>query len=77
MKEIIKKLIDAGKTDALNSLEEFRKAATEMGYTGEQIEEALEGFGGFPLDDDDLEEIAGGSPYHHPSFNKNTTEIWW
>ena len=61
MKELIKKLIEEGKTEALNSLEEFKKAAAELGYTEEQVEEALEDFDGFPLDDDDLDEITGGA----------------
>ena len=61
MKEILKKLIDAGKMEALNSLEEFKKAAAELGYSEEQVEDALEDFDGFPLDDDDLEEITGGA----------------
>ena len=61
MKELIKKLIDAGKPEALNSLEELKKAAGELGYTEEQVEEALEDFDGFPLDDEDLEEITGGA----------------
>ncbi|MBQ6441776.1 MAG: hypothetical protein IJJ13_04195 [Lachnospiraceae bacterium] len=61
MKELIKKLLDAGKTEALNSLEDFEEAAEELGYTKDQVEEALEGFSGFPLDDEDLEEIAGGA----------------
>lgn len=66
MKELIKKLMDAGKPEALNSLEELKKAAEELGYTEEQVEEALEGFDGFPLDDEDLEEIAGGGGFVTP-----------
>ncbi len=60
MKEIFKKLIDAGKRDALDSLEDMTVAAKELGYTEKEIEEALEGFEGFPLDEDDLLEIIGG-----------------
>lgn len=50
MKEILKKLIDSGKQDALNSLEEVTEAAKELGYSEKEIEEALDGFDGFPLD---------------------------
>ncbi len=69
MKELFKKLIDAGKTEALESLDNLKKAAAELGYTEAQIEEALEDLSGFPLDDDDLAEIAGGIAhpvYHDP-----------
>ena len=66
MKELLKKLMEAGKQDALDSLEALTQAAKEIGYTQEQIDEALDGFIGFPLDDDDLEEIAGGMS--HPAI---------
>ena len=60
MKEILKKLIDSGKQDALNTLEEVTEAAKELGYSENEIEEALDGFDGFPLDEEDLLEITGG-----------------
>lgn len=60
MKELMKKLMEAGKKDAFCSLDELKEAAKELGYTQEQIDEALDGFDGFPLDDDDLDEITGG-----------------
>lgn len=60
MKELMKKLMEAGKKDAFGSLDELIEAAKELGYTEEQIDEALDGFDGFPLDDDDLDEITGG-----------------
>ena len=66
MNDLFKKLIDSGKTDAFDSLDDMKKAAAEFGYTDEQVEEALNDFSGFPLDDDDLEEIAGGRP--RPSY---------
>lgn len=73
MKELMKKLMEAGKKDAFGSLDELIEAAKELGYTEEQIDEALDGFEGFPLDDDDLNEITGGfgsshSPLHNTSF---------
>ncbi|MDO4332258.1 MAG: hypothetical protein Q4C58_06165 [Eubacteriales bacterium] len=64
MRELMKKLMEAGKADALNSLDEFMEAAKELGYTQEQVEEALDDFDGFPLDDDDLDEIVGGMTMH-------------
>ncbi len=62
MKELFKKLIEAGKTEAFESLDNLKKAAAELGYTEAQIDEALKNFSGFPIDDDDLAEIAGGYP---------------
>ncbi len=70
MKELFKKLIEAGRKDALESLEKLTEAAKEIGYTQEQIDEALEGFVGFPLDDDDLMEITGGRSNPHPSYER-------
>ncbi len=60
MNEILKKLIDAGRKDALDSLDDLMKAAKELGYSEKEIEGALDGFDGFPIDDDDLAEITGG-----------------
>ncbi len=62
MKELFTKLIEAGKTEAFEGLDSLKKAAAELGYTEAQIDEALKSFSGFPLDDDDLAEIAGGYP---------------
>ncbi|MCR5288435.1 MAG: hypothetical protein K6E51_00425 [Treponema sp.] len=60
MKELMKVLLDAGKKDAFDSLEALTAAAKELGYSDEEINKAVADFDGFPLDDDDLEEIAGG-----------------
>lgn len=65
MKELMKKLMEAGRQDALNSLEELTAAAKELGYSEQEIQKALEDFDGFPLDDEDLEEIAGGAALHY------------
>ena len=70
MQELMKKLMEAGKTEAFDSMEALSAAAKEMGYTDEQIDKAMEDFDGFPLDDDDLDEIAGGYP---PAWKLNTT----
>ncbi|MBQ7615296.1 MAG: hypothetical protein IJU77_09635 [Butyrivibrio sp.] len=76
MKEIFKKLIDSGKSDALDSLENMTNAAKELGYSEEEIDEALEGFEGFPLDEDDLLEITGGMGYSTISrMNHAASEI--
>lgn len=60
MKEILKKLLDNDRTDALESIESFKNVAREFGYSDEEIMSALDSFDGFPLDDDDMEEIGGG-----------------
>lgn len=62
MKELFKKLLKSGSIRAFDSLDKMKKAAYEFGYTEEQVENALNDFSGFPLDDDDLDEIAGGRP---------------
>ena len=62
MKELMKKLMDAGKTGAFESMEAFIAAAKDLGISQEEIDEAIANFDGFPLDDDDLDEIAGGGP---------------
>ncbi len=60
MKEILKKLIDSGKKDALDSMDDLMNAAKELGYSEKEVEEAFDDFAGFPLDDEDLAEITGG-----------------
>ena len=62
MKELFKKLLKSGSIRAFDSLDKMKKAAYEFGYTEEQVENALNDFSGFPLDDDDLDAIAGGKP---------------
>lgn len=59
MNEMIKKVIDYDE-EALNSLEKFIDTAKGLGYSQEEIDEALEQVDGFPLDDDMLDEITGG-----------------
>ncbi len=73
MKELFKKLLDFGSVEAFDSLDNMKKAAYELGYTEEQVEDALDDFSGFPLDDDDLDEIAGGrfrTLYANRSYHK-------
>ncbi|MCR5402907.1 MAG: hypothetical protein K6E91_03700 [Butyrivibrio sp.] len=71
MKEILKKLLDAGKKDALNSLEEMTEAAKELGYSEDEVEKALDDFDGFPIDDDDLLEITGGLAYGGTPYRRD------
>lgn len=60
MKELFKKLLKSGSIEAFDSLEKMKQAAYRLGYTEEQVESALDDFSGFPLDDDDLDEVVGG-----------------
>lgn len=66
MNEMLKKIIEADE-NALNSLEAFSNAAKKLGYSQKEIDEALEQADGFPLDDDELDEIAGGYNNSRPS----------
>ncbi len=61
--DIFKKLVTNGRKDALDSVDSFRKAAREFGYTEEEIENALHDF---PISDDDLEGVAGGYQPRRP-----------
>ncbi len=64
MKELLQKLMDAGKKETFSSPEELAVAAKELGYTEEEIKEILDELDGFPLEDDDLKEVAGGASSH-------------
>ncbi len=69
MKAIFKKLWDNSRKDALDSVDSFRKATRGFGYTGKEIDNALDGFS---LGDDDLEWVAGGYP--RPSKQGSTID---
>ena len=73
MKELFKKLLKFGDISAFDSQDKMKKAAYELGYTEEQVENALNEFSGFPLDDDDLDAIAGGRP--SPSCKNQETRL--
>lgn len=60
MNELVKKLIESGKQDALESKESALAAAIEIGYSEEDARKMLGSFDGFPLDDDDLCDVDGG-----------------
>lgn len=66
MGDLIKKLMESGKKDAFDSVDGFLAAAKELGYSEEEIEKAMDSFDGFPLDDEELDEVAGGLPAHTP-----------
>ena len=76
MNELIKALLAAGREDALESLAKFTEAAKSLGYTEDEVNEALDGFDGFPLDDDDLGDITGGGPVSlGVKLNKTTIKL--
>ena len=58
MEELIKKLADAGKLETIKSEEDLRAAAKELGYSDEDIDNFMSEL---PLDDDALEQAAGGA----------------
>ncbi|MEN6326440.1 MAG: hypothetical protein ABFD18_09595 [Syntrophomonas sp.] len=60
MKEMLKKIIDKFGNKALASAKAFEEAAAGLGYDQEQITAVVRDFDGFPLDDDDLMDVAGG-----------------
>lgn len=60
MKELLKKLKENNRLDALESEETLQKAAAELGYTKEQIDTMLSELDGFPINDDMLDKITGG-----------------
>lgn len=66
MTELIKKVL-ASDENALNSLDAFVSAARKLGYAQQEIDAALDLLDDFPLDDDQLEEIAGGYIIVKPS----------
>lgn len=71
MNELIKKVI-AFNEEAVNSLENFIDTAKNLGYSQEEIDQALDQLDGFPLEDDDLDEITGGFMATLPHKNNFT-----
>ena len=78
--EIMKQLMESKDQDALSSEENLRKALSERGCDPEEIDGILAGFNGFPLDDSDLDDAAGGGNANLPSgtmtehFRTKTTD---
>ena len=62
MEELIKKLKDAGKMEAIKSGEELFAAAKELGYSDEDLKKMSTEV---PLDDDALDQVAGGTAYDY------------
>ena len=60
VQEIMKQLMESKDQEALASEENLRKALGERGCDPEEIDGILAGFNGFPLDDSDLDDVAGG-----------------
>ena len=59
--EIIRQLLESENYEALASEGNLKAALEAQGCTAEEIAEALAGFSGFPLDDDDLDAAVGGA----------------
>ena len=76
MNELVKKLMEAGKQEALNSEETLRAAAKELGASDGEIAACIEELGGFPLDDSALEQVGGGKWLHYnPVFARGPIEL--
>jgi hypothetical protein len=60
LKDLLQKIMENGGNDLDFTEEGITKAALEKGISAEEIAEALDNFDGFPLDEDDLENITGG-----------------
>ncbi len=58
--EIVKRLLEDDNIEAFSSRENLKNALKENGLSDEEAESTLAGIEGFPLDDDDLDKIAGG-----------------
>lgn len=76
MKELIRKLTEAGKQEALINEESIRAAAKEIGIPDSEIDEALAGYVGFPLDEGEVAGAAGGGieidgVYYGPAYTRN------
>ena len=75
--ELIRNLLENGNYEALASEENLKAALEAQGCTGDEIAEALAGFNGFPLDDDDLDAVAGGAGISRtPSFDPRSTGLF-
>lgn len=61
MNQLIQKILDTGKTEALKSSDALQKAAAELGFGAAEVAAAMDDFDGFPLSDDDLIEISAGT----------------
>ena len=71
-REMIRQLLENGNYEALASEENLKSALEAHGCTGDEIAEALAGFSGFPLDDDDLDAVAGGlGSTSHPPYQRD------
>ena len=73
MEELIKKLKEAGKLETIKSEEDLRAAAKELGYSDEDIDNCMSEI---PLDDDALEQAAGGNIYKSV-LNPFVQELLW
>ncbi len=58
--EIIKKLLEEDNIEVFSSKESLTKALKDNGVVEDEIESTLAGIEDFPLDDEDLDKIAGG-----------------
>jgi hypothetical protein len=60
MKALIREIIEQGGKDLVFTEAGIRQAAKKLGYSDTELDALFQDFDGFPLDDDDLADIAGG-----------------
>ncbi len=71
--EILKKLLEDDNIEAFSSKESLKNALKENGLSDEEAESTLAGISEFPLDDDDLDVIAGGRGMFKPWQTQDIT----
>ena len=69
MKDMLKRIIDNVGQKGLVSAQAFEEAAIALGYTKDEINNAIREYDGFPIDDDDLIDIVGGHSSGQPYAN--------
>ena len=74
MTELVKKLLEKGQTHAFESVELFTEASQKLGYGKEEIAEALEMIGKFPIEDETLAHVAGGMVLNSTHYTDETGE---
>lgn len=74
-KELFDKVLRCAGRSALDSEEEFTRAAERAGFSKGEIEDLLKEFDGFPLDDEELDGISGGTDGVEGKININNSNV--
>ena len=71
--EVLKKLLENDDIEAFSSKESLMKALKDNGVSDDDIESTLASVEDFPLDDEDLDKIAGGLGAAKPLLQMDIT----